>query len=1374
MGNPKDFKRINESEGSIYGLTVDERGLQTSPEELDAGLEDISFINTEVNKGKPHVPLPSSTPLFQLPISIQSNQPKNDIRVEFESVAFPEDHRRSLHLNASIDCPSVSSLLKASSSSFIDKKGANKMKKNKFRKRGRRRRRSSTEKTSQGEEEAAVQGEDASSSSFSSSSSQEIEYEPSFTRSPPRRDMLPSPTPSQLADMAIDPNSIPITSEDTQPKSFIGLSDKEAYSQLIKSVEELLDQNHRDESLIEFMLVYLGRIESLVLIGVVLLMAFVFCWGWFRGTLGPEVVYQFRFNGVLAEIVVLFLVLAWNGVMYYRENRLTSHEVIDRTRSVLRVMEDNRARPMRPLKLPFCPIVSIVNVYRDGMLQQMPVNLTVDGDVVEIPFGTTAFCDMEYLGASPQRLKLARGMTLKPDFFSFDEGVAECQSTFKFLLCETRFAGTLAETLQQKRPRSVIDSQRAKIRRLFSLGFGFGSLVVCGLVNLVGFILRDVPMGNWDHFAEVLLREPGYALLAWLPLWMPSLWFVVRSYCNAHTLVLFEALQKSKEEFEDDDDIDEFDTEAPSPTKDVEITVGMVLEKWWWLMSQWNQVSLTRSTNLFESLGSITMICALDKEETIATPFPELEQLLFIDERQDTVLLDLNEDKSTGINGVRFEDQDWQRHLGVLKPLGLTTLLCTRCGVLDSNPVTYKPAESHLNNLDLDITEGLAPARQTCFCRLGKEVGFSASSLVDFRRKQDVVVMAPFHPALNHRQFRALDFEIPLLTSSIYLANGSYQLMSMGHTELVLDVCADYWDGQGLCALNDTIETKIYDFYQNAVLNDMQCVAYAYRPIAVKDDQPLNFLEDFTSSSVKLRIPRIDDATPPASLEAELEIAEESKPRRRRVFQRATPDEVEPEVDAFVAEDDPESFFWDHIQSQVFLAMSTSAHQPKHDVCDVIEDLKLAGIRFVYFSPKGERRSKAFAERLGMETDWNTCIRLSASSEADLDDHYLKARLPRGIETMRHHLENVDDIPLQVSLFAECSPEAILEMIQIFQEYGEVVCCLGNSLNHLNTPAFATADLGISVEPLLHRRFATTQLFHSTVSLGSVLTSLPCALSFNRETSLFVLTQIIREARRLLNAVRQGGSFLLAVGMAISLLVLLNSALTLPPVLAGHHILWLQWIIGPIITLPFLFTPHEPNTMTTMVGKNKRHLLGFPRLFGYGLARMLGSILIWETLFITAFHNLRILTGDNDGPFSRRGDWFTWTPPQQWALLLSQNLVLFFMVFHLALISGTFLSRTLFIWEFGPHQNTHWLLGIAFALILQSIYTLVFSFFSPFPLKEYLSALPSWFFLLGFASPLLLLPFQELVRWHDRIFFSQFQKRSKLEFNTKLGLHSPV
>ena len=125
---------------------------------------------------------------------------------------------------------------------------------------------------------------------------------------------------------------------------------------------------------------------------------------------------------------------------------------------------------------------------------------------------------------------------------------------------------------------------------------------------------------------------------------------------------------------------------------------------------------------------------------------------------------------------------------------------------------------------------------------------------------------------------------------------------------------------------------------------------------------------------------------------------------------------------------------------------------------DFIEDLALAGIRFCYFSTASERESKAYAERLGLEMDWNSCIILSpdnGTGQGYLALHDMKAKLPRGVEHIREHLQLVDDVPLHVSLFAECTHKSTREMIKIFQEQGEVVCCIGSSLNDLNVLSFA-------------------------------------------------------------------------------------------------------------------------------------------------------------------------------------------------------------------------------------------------------------------------------------------------------------------------------
>lgn len=287
------------------------------------------------------------------------------------------------------------------------------------------------------------------------------------------------------------------------------------------------------------------------------------------------------------------------------------------------------------------------------------------------------------------------------------------------------------------------------------------------------------------------------------------------------------------------------------------------------------------------------------------------------------------------------------------------------------------------------------------------------------------------------------------------------------------------------------MEKKINDFFQNALVHDMQCIAYAYRPINTVNDGRIPFLnpsddedEDPGCAFVVLpyKPPSSDSSDSSDSAESTTESSRNKRngkqpaseiikvertskrtstlPSSSTVSSDTGSSDYSFEDDEPVNEQEEATFYKEVVKGQIFLGMTAMCHQPKQNVVDFIEDLGLAGIRFVYFSTTAERESKAFAERLGLETDWNSCILLSNPDDENcgngyLQTHDIKAQLPRGIDEIRPHLEDVDDIPLHVSLFAECTPRAMKEMIRIFQENGEVVCCIGNALNTKNTESFA-------------------------------------------------------------------------------------------------------------------------------------------------------------------------------------------------------------------------------------------------------------------------------------------------------------------------------
>ncbi|KAL0077233.1 hypothetical protein F4703DRAFT_1743001 [Phycomyces blakesleeanus] len=849
--------------------------------------------------------------------------------------------------------------------------------------------------------------------------------------------------------------------------------------------------------------------------------------------------YQYRVTGALVEAILIIVMSVWNWYICHREQHLTDCEMTDRAATIISALERSGMNMVQDTKIPFIPSMSVAKVVRDGVVRTFPVNLLVEGDVVEMLYGDVAPGRMKYIHKSShtqdnpdydnsnankttegpkeqaaaaaaatatntttttttsfdlqtREYYLAQDQTFKPSFFGIPppaglmEEYLRARGRHQFLLLETPLEKNMRAALAQERPQTVIANEARKLMRVFYHYIIW--IVFCAsiVVNLLRFGLRDRLLDDFpaDQVAELILVLPFYTILPLLPLCLPSLWMVARSFGNAQLLILFEALQISKTEYEDDSEVDEFDAEAPPPTKDVELSPNAVWDRFCSLLTKWDRLSLTRSTNLLESLGSITVICCLDREGTIANPFPTVEQIMFPNSEEDISYLDVEEDSDEPF-GVKFEDQDWEKNLPCLKPLGLNFMLNTNCGIIQGR----KRSDYHRRRSKLHVYGKTSPARQSCLCRLGKCIGFREEALQSFVSRAEIYTFAPYHDILSTPRYKYsqyFSFEVPNALSTVF-----EEKTTDGHPTLVLEKCSDYWDGSALQTMSETMEKKINDFFYNAMVHDMQCIAYAYRPINTANGHRIPFLspsdeEDPGCAFVVLpHKSQSSDSSSSSSSESESEASLISKAsvsllagpshtstkhkrRSSKVItssgsQSSSEDSSSDysfEEDEPVDEQEEETFYKEVVKGQIFLGIAAMCHQPKQNVVDFIEDLGLAGIRFVYFSPTAERESKAFAERLGLETDWNSCILLSSPDDENcgngyLQKHDIKAQLPRGIDQIRPHLEDVDDIPLHVSLFAECTPRAMKEMIRIFQEYGEAVCCIGNALNVKNTESFA-------------------------------------------------------------------------------------------------------------------------------------------------------------------------------------------------------------------------------------------------------------------------------------------------------------------------------
>ncbi|KAJ3213496.1 hypothetical protein HDU67_002830 [Dinochytrium kinnereticum] len=526
---------------------------------------------------------------------------------------------------------------------------------------------------------------------------------------------------------------------------------------------------------------------------------------------------------------------------------------------------------------------------------------------------------------------------------------------FHFRVLGTPIVDMFRSSLNSTRPDTVVATQLGELFRLLTTYVIWIFLAICLIVNAIRLVFVDASgRQRADVLLESLFNYQFYAILPILPLSLPGLCLIARSYGNAQIVCLFDVLQSSKQEFKDEEDIDEFDA-APPPTKDVNTD---------WV--------------------------------------------------EEPIVLDLKEDASSNI-GVIFEDKDWTRFMTIARLIGF------------NESVVSKYTPMHV------------------WHTLQSGFHYDADDVPDYHYER-------------------------LSISSEYL--GNCHVFSDGDVNVILKYCGDYWNGSDISFLNANTEKKIMEFYQSAILSDMNVISFSFRPlghIAVHGES----LAEMSFDDILVKDSLL--SLPSSSKGGASDLPVGSSFTRLNDVQRSR---LLSDIDKNGAHSTKTvSSCLELLKGQTFLGMASLFYQPKPNVTDFIEDLDLAGIRFVYFSSAPERESKG--------------------TQGYLELHDMKAKLPRGVENIRSHLRDVDDVPLHVSLFAECTPDSIQEM----------------------------ADIAIAIDPFiaLKARSNVKGPVASLVLSSRVITS-ACALKLHFDTSLYSLSQIIREARTLVNNAKQNCS----------------------------------------------------------------------------------------------------------------------------------------------------------------------------------------------------------------------------------------------------------
>uniref|UniRef100_A0A8C3AZA3 Transmembrane protein 94 n=1 Tax=Cyclopterus lumpus TaxID=8103 RepID=A0A8C3AZA3_CYCLU len=797
-------------------------------------------------------------------------------------------------------------------------------------------------------------------------------------------------------------------------------------------------------------------------------------------------------------------------------------------------------------------------------------------------------------------------------------------------------------------------------------------------------------------------------------------------------------------------------------------------------------------------------------------------------------MLSLSQDQQNPAS-IQFDDLSWQCHLPSLKPLGLNIMLN-----LCNASVTQQLCRfsDHLSNLALQESHGtvLPVCVPWGLCELSRLIGFTPGARELFKQENHLALYqlpsGEKTKELTSRHLHYFTKRQPPISHLISLfvqdSSSSESMLSHGSADLILEACTDFWDGTDIYPLSGSDRKKVLDFYQRACLSGY-CSAFAYKPMQVSLSGQLN------GKCVEL--------APGPCLFSGVELPSTTPIKHNSCRNSWSSDEG-------IGEGVEREDCVQALSGQIFMGMVSSQFQARLDTVRLIDALVTACIRFVYFSMEDELRSKVFAEKMGLETGWNCHISLTPNGESPCDgapsspgqgslredlnqdsrdeaegpllpeeeahsdlasfqptdsdvpsflEDCNRAKLPRGIHQVRPHLKNIDNVPLLVPLFTDCTPDTMCEMIKIMQENREVTCCLGSSANFRNSRLFLQSDLSIALDPLYPSQcswetfgYATGGGFSdrdaeglSPLRLSGQLNSLGCSVTFHQGESVSMV-KLIEQARHTTYGIRKCFLFLLQCQLSLVIIQFLACLAQLPPPMNTTDILWLSCFSCPLLSVSFLGKPPDSLAMTVATGKN---LDAIPRktqnyflgcfLLKFGMTVCAYLLAFGFTLQEVCCRSSNSSTADNTTHVyilaaSSLVDAPHWFGELSNGLLLTQKVMAGFLVLHTVVISLSYVHRSQPLWRKNPFSNTWW--SPTTSLLSQLVQATVdYQLWRDRDsrLAFNLGDIPLMAWLLVSLSPLLVVMVNEVVKLHEIRVRVRYQKRQKLQFETKLGMNSP-
>ncbi|XP_045449004.1 transmembrane protein 94 [Melitaea cinxia] len=529
------------------------------------------------------------------------------------------------------------------------------------------------------------------------------------------------------------------------------------------------------------------------------------------------------------------------------------------------------------------------------------------------------------------------------------------------------------------------------------------------------------------------------------------------------------------------------------------------------------------------------------------------------------------------------------------------------------------------------------------------------------------------------------------------------------------------------------------------------------------------------------------------------------------------------------------------ISSSKALSMSApGAINVEHNTVKFDDEIKKArhsittqcGIKF----QRGSGSRTSTDSLLGAESPPDACRSLSCLT--DSTDHTAplnfdmsnRAKLPRGIENIRPHIEQVDNVPLLVSLFTDCTASSVQRMIEIMQDYSEVVCVMGSAANCQNMEIFMQADASIAVEPLypvLCQKMPPYQVPRDCIGpidLARSLNSVPCSLTLKNkwqsqpctnycysqmsrdaDVSLFAL---ITMSRHFTMCVWNSTQFWICSSCFLSLLQV-GSVMCFGAGALSVGGAVVSSLVAALLAAALSFAPPHAALVLRAATRPARAFSARMAVFVFWcyackfLPSAISILIIYGLTLRSFCEQIATFTNRtscwlvypvNVGNYSSSEDlslksWHGWGDDFYDGFYLAQHFTLALITLHLIVISLSFIHRHSSIWQARFWTNWVWCVTVVFLVVAQV------TFSAALVRQSYGGcAWGAWgaggagraggacapryrvrppLLAAAAASPLLALALNELIKWQELKVDARNQRRARLDFGTKLGMNSP-